>query len=395
MIIEQHAVYSCEWDHDRLGRIDILRGLDPQQQVFSPELYSKFKYGSMAARRHFAMDIHRALKCIFHDDLERDSASIVMTSSAYKFMPTASTALLADVLSLVNHDRRRRNIPMVEDIKIHRRSVLNTDYALMNKESRIDAMDSTQLDIDTSNLRGKHLVVLDDCIITGAHLNNISRHLRNSGVARITYLVIVSVNSNGHDQSTTSAEDYLNHNYVNSLDRWLEVTNAPDGGPLSARSLKYFLTSGESRDEKLGVLARLRREALLEMHHGAIADEIASSFKDQMEDIERQLTANENERRDCVARKVSDADDGDAYAVEGDLVYHHVRVDNDADAKGGIEEDVIDARDELSSKRGHLPPSPPPPMSRPTIQRSKSSHINRSIRDLRVLGLRRQMSESF
>jgi hypothetical protein len=101
---------------------------------------------------------------------------------------------------------------------------------------------------------------------------------------------------------------------------------------------------------------------------------------DGMRTIERQLVAN-NEMRtiedpvgrdggvDCVARKVSDADDAE-----------------------GSEED---ARDESSSPRRHLPPPPsPPPTARPILHRSKSSTICRPMRDLRS-SLRRHESETF
>jgi hypothetical protein len=164
------------------------------------------------------------------------------------------------------------------------------------------------------------------------------------------------------------------------MDRWLEMMNAPDAGPVSARALKYYLTSGESRDVKCGVLAQLRHEAVQQIYRGAIADGMASSYEDQMRAIERQLVANDGMRTiedpvgrdggvDCVARKVSDADDAE-----------------------GSEED---ARDESSSPRRHLPPPPsPPPTARPILHRSKSSTICRPMRDLRS-SLRRHESETF
>jgi hypothetical protein len=378
MIIEQHAVYTCEWDHDNqsLGRVDLLPGLDPRRHAFSPETYSKFKYGSTTACRHYAREVFRAFQCLFPGDLERDDADLVVTSSAYKSMPAASTALFAEVLALANDERRSRNLTSLGQIKIHRRSVLKTDYALMTEESRAEAMESTRLDIDSSKLRGKHLVVLDDCIITGAHARNISRHLRDSGVDKISYLFILSVRSNGPRRLTTSAENYLNHRYVSSLERWLEMMNAPDAGLLTARALKYYLTSGKGRDEKCGVLARLRRETVLEMYRGAIADGMAPSFGDQMEAIEGRLAANgyvtategpidREGSANRVAREVSDAED----------------------AEGSVK----DARDEPSSRRRHLPP--PPPRARPNLQRSKSSTICLTMREIRS-NLRRYESET-
>ena len=396
MIIEQHAVYSIEWDHDNesLGRVDLMRGLDPRQHAFSPETYSKFKYGSTTACRHYASEIYRALQCLFSADLERHATDLVMTSSAYKSMPTASTALLENVMDIANAERRLRNLTSLGGVKIHRGTVLKTDYALMTEESRALAMESTRLHIDTSRLRGKHLVVLDDCVITGAHARNISRHLRDSGVAKLSYLFIVSVRSSNSSspscRSTTSAENYLNHRHVSSMDRWLEMMNAPDAGPVSARALKYYLTSGESRDVKCGVLARLRHEAVQQLYRGAIADEMASSYEDQIRAIERQLVANDGMRtieRQLVANNEMRTIE-DPVGRDGGVDFVARKVSDADDAEGSEE----DARDESSSLRRHLPP--PPPTARPILHRSKSSTICRPMRDLRS-SLRRHESETF
>ena len=399
MIIEHHAVYSCEWDHDNqsLGRVEVLRGLDPLQHAFSPETYSKFKYGSTTACRHYASEVFLALRCLFSADLDRDDAGgIVMTSSAYKIMPAASTALLADVLALANGERHERDLPPLDVIQIRRASVLDTDYALMTEESRAEAMGSTRLHVDDAMiLRGRHLVVLDDCVVTGAHARNISRHLLDTGVSRITYLFLVSVRPAAQSgRPSTSAENYLNHAYVDSIERWLESMNDPDAGPVSARSLKYYLTSGEGRESKRDVLARLRRSVVSQMRRGAIADGMSTSFGDQMEAFEARL---------AMGGSADDDDDGDGgggigAGTIGGAIGRRGRCGEDrvagevpdADDAGGGSED--DARDESSTRRHRPPPSPP--RARPNLQRSKSSTIRRSARDLRS-SLRRHESETF
>ena len=338
---QQHAVYSCKWDQESqsLGRIDLLQGLDPQRHApFSPELYSKFKYGSSAVSRHYALDIYRTVRLLFAKELEANATNLVLTSAAYKSMPTASTALFANALALINDDRRTKGLAAIPHIKIHRESILNADYGMLTHEARAKAMQCTRLDIvladhhhhhpesSTSTsvvvadyLRGKHIVIIDDCIITGAHMNCVSNHFRNNipglqhgGGAeeedddvKLTFLFVLSVQSSNAattstatpDQSTTAAEDHLNHYHVNSLDRWSEMVNSDDATPVNGRTVKYFLTSDASMESKVAVLGRLRREAVLQMYHGAIADDIASSFTEQMEAIERQIGINENNGR--------------------------------------------------------------------------------------------------
>jgi hypothetical protein len=347
---QQHAVYSCKWDQgsQSLGHIDLLHGLDPQQHTpFSPELYSKFKYGSSTASQHYALDIYRAVQLLFRHELNHvDATNLVLTSAAYKCMPTASTALFADVLSLINNDRHVKNLSPIPNIKIHRKNILNKDYGLLTHEGRAKAMKCTQLDInitDTANnnkdessttavvasdvtnyLHGKHIVIIDDCIITGAHMNCIINHFNNTlGLGddvQLTFLFILSVQSNitnTPDPSTTAAENYLNHYYVTSLDRWLEMVNSDHVGPVNGRMVKYFLTSMVGMKKKCTILNQLRHEAVLQMYHGAIADDIASSFTEQMEAIERQIGINESKTTTTTTttthlmRKVSEETLGD------------------------------------------------------------------------------------
>jgi len=319
---QQHAVYSCKWDQESqsLGRIDLLRGLDPQQHTpFSPELYSKFKYGSSAASQHYALDIYRTVRLLFANELEADATNLVLTSAAYKSMPTASTALFANALALINDERRMKGLAVIPHIKIHRKSILNKDYGMLTHEARAKAMQCTQLDIVladhpesstsvvTDYLRGKHIVIIDDCIITGAHMNCVTNHFRNNipGLregddVQLTFLFILSVQSNTAtpDRSTTAAENHLNHYYVTSLDRWLEMVNSDDAGPVNRRMVKYFLTSNTSMENKVAILGQLRHEAVLQMYHGAIADDIASSFTEQMEAIERQIGINDDRMKE-------------------------------------------------------------------------------------------------
>jgi hypothetical protein len=46
----------------------------------------------------------------------------------------------------------------------------------------------------------------------------------------------------------------------------------------------------------VAILGRLRRDAVLQIYRGAIADDIASSFTEQMEAIERQIGINDDNR---------------------------------------------------------------------------------------------------
>ena len=68
--------------------------------------------------------------------------------------------------------------------------------------------------------------------------------------------------------------------------------------------------------KKCTILNQLKHEAVLQMYHGAIADDIASSFMEQMEAIERQIGINESKTTATtitthLMRKVSEETLGD------------------------------------------------------------------------------------
>ena len=76
------------------------------------------------------------------------------------------------------------------------------------------------------------------------------------------------------------------------------MVNSDDAGPVNRRMVKYFLTSNTSMENKVAILGQLRHEAVLQMYHGAIADDIASSFTEQMEAIERQIGINDDRMKE-------------------------------------------------------------------------------------------------
>jgi hypothetical protein len=99
--------------------------------------------------------------------------------------------------------------------------------------------------------------------------------------------------------------------------------NDSAAGPVvNGRMVKYFLTSNTSMKKKITILNQLRHEAVLQMYHGAIADDIASSFMEEMEAIERQIGINESKTTTTTTtttttlhlmRKVSEETLGDGY----------------------------------------------------------------------------------
>ena len=77
-------------------------------------------------------------------------------------------------------------------MRIGRASHIDKDFSLLSPEQRAAVMASNSLALPPhAALAGRHLVVVDDCRITGAHEGNVLRALEESGgagLASVTFL---------------------------------------------------------------------------------------------------------------------------------------------------------------------------------------------------------------
>mmetsp|Transcript_45943 Transcript_45943/g.67791 ORF Transcript_45943/g.67791 Transcript_45943/m.67791 type:complete len:289 (-) Transcript_45943:1001-1867(-) len=262
-------------EHIPLFRIRSADDFDPG---FIPKNYSCFKYGDEAQTENYSQQLYEKFMHFWNNSNETvRNMPIVVTGSAYKHMPVAATLLAHAFFPKLKHTLNHATY-----IKIDRLAATAKDFSKMNENERIAMKKQMKLKVDTSTFEnGTHLVVVDDCKITGTHSINILETLKkqaDSKITKITFLYIVELDpkSNARDQKVDSSMDA---GYVCDIDTWCDVVHATKLPP-TPRVLKYFLKwAGEldltnSTDKmQLGAISkRLGVSKLKELWEGCQGD---------------------------------------------------------------------------------------------------------------------------
>jgi hypothetical protein len=140
----------------------------PDKFDFSPEEYSMFKYGSENIAQNFGYELaDRFIKnCFSH---RYDGQPIVVLSSAYSHIPTASFYLKNFFTDKLNDYLFRNNFPVVEEAKIYRTVTYREDYGEMSATERYNLIKGDKFYVDKAYIDNKLLIFLDDVRITGTH----------------------------------------------------------------------------------------------------------------------------------------------------------------------------------------------------------------------------------
>jgi hypothetical protein len=196
---------------------------------FDPVAYSRYKYGSIAAADAFA----RALGEAFGDHCPAvvSTPRLLMTSSPYTYVPTAATTLARQLQPVLNTVRARRGLPPVPLVQVDRVSPGAGDYGKLSAPDRDRRMAARTLSFRrfrADQLRGAHLLFIDDVRVTGAHQRSLTRASEDLTLAARTFLYIASFRSLAAGCFDPTQEDALNHAAVRTLDDLTGIVAADD-----------------------------------------------------------------------------------------------------------------------------------------------------------------------
>ena len=168
---------------------------------FDPNTYSRFKHGC----RHST----RKLACLMANLIRSETAGlerVIITSSAYKSVPTAAALLLEEMMEHFLPAERFGRTRLTRD------HIFPFDYARLNLRQRDEAMQEIRLSFDAGDITGQPLVVIDDAYVTGAHERTIRDHL---GVlpAQVMYFYLVDMSR----QAFACTEEHMNHAEISTL----------------------------------------------------------------------------------------------------------------------------------------------------------------------------------
>jgi hypothetical protein len=219
-----------------------LHQIDNRETIpFSSSDYSKFKFGSKDIARKFGREIAKS----FYSDLlihfqnkPEINTQIVVISSPYNFIPTATFALKDYFIQQLNYCLVRDGYPVVEETKIHRTISYREDYGALDAEERMKLIGGDEFHIDEVFCRGKILIFLDDIKITGSHERVIERMYQQYNLENDHFFIYFAelINSQIHP----SIENDLNFAYVKNL-KDLDKIIKNENFLLNTRTVKYIL----------------------------------------------------------------------------------------------------------------------------------------------------------
>ncbi len=277
--IERLALY-----HVKPQGADILTS---QGERFDAKAYSKFKYGAGDVAAQYGYDL-ADLIAQKHEKLLNSDTELVITSSAFKHVPTASYAVAVNMHAAINHALYLRGQEASQNIKIHRHTLLEADYGRMTEAERTVAMQANALSVDREAITGKHLLVVDDIRITGSHERRIEEAVKDLDLLSVWFLYVVMMDAQVAKENP-KIEDSMNHAFVRDLGSLADVV-ATKTFLLNARTCKFIL-QWNNQDELRSFFASQDNDFLHTLYTGITGDGYGfmSSYKDSLTILEEAL----------------------------------------------------------------------------------------------------------
>lgn len=181
---------------------------------FNPAHYSIFKYGDDATAQTFGTALAKGFIRHHREAFSADK-QIVVISSPYAFIPTATFAMKNYFVFEINRWLADNNLPVVQETKVNRLVTYKEDYGELDAQERINLIGSDVFQIDSTFVKNKTLLFLDDIRITGSHEKMITKMLGEYGLENEIYLLYFAelINMTIHP----NIENYLNYYSVKSI----------------------------------------------------------------------------------------------------------------------------------------------------------------------------------
>ena len=206
--------------------------------TFDPKEYSKFKFGCKDAAKNFGTDLAIAFYYEMLANTPIDKPMVVI-SSPYCFIPTATFAMKDYFIRTLNELLVRDGHAVVQETKIHRTITYKEDYGELSAEDRFKLIQNDGFHLDVEFVKGKTLILLDDVKITGSHERVIERMLDAYGLQFINrYYVYYGEKT--VESVDPKVENFINYFYVKSL-MDLDRIIKNDNFLLNTRVVKYML----------------------------------------------------------------------------------------------------------------------------------------------------------
>ena len=246
-------------------------------EPFEAERYSSYKHGSTAAAEWFGQRLAAAY--LARNPHAMGLPRVLIASSPYHLVPSASAALARGFRTAFNAERTAATgLAAAPLVQIEQMVTTTGDYSLLSAGAREECMAANSLSfakLGRHDLRGAHLIVVDDAKMTGAHQRCLIRASRELPLGSRTFLYTAAL-SGTQDGFDPAVEDRLNHARIKTLDDFAGMLRERVGDFAWNVRVCKFLLDQRNRGALPGFLGRMPGRFLRELYRHSLADGYAS-----------------------------------------------------------------------------------------------------------------------
>ncbi len=220
----------------RYARHQILKS---DEVPFSADEYSKFKYGDYGVAEKFGIELSQGF-LEDYGDLLFEQEEVLLFSSPYDHIPTASFYLTEVFERQVNQFLYKNGKKSLIQSKIHRNKTYSADYGNLTREERIDLIKNDTYHIDTSLMKNKLCLLIDDIRITGSHEYVIKKLIKDHDLQG-DFVFIYFANLISEDIHPRF-ENYLNYHFVKEMEDVMHIIQHSNF-KFNTRVIKFLLSS--------------------------------------------------------------------------------------------------------------------------------------------------------
>jgi len=206
---------------------------------FDPNAYSRFKFGDDRVAKNFGEQLADGfIKGYLADNFIHNQ--IVVISSPYSFIPTATFAMKNYFIHQLNRWLVEHGGLVVQEAKVHRTITYKEDYGALSAEERMQLIGNDSFHIDKHFLDDKTLLFLDDIRITGSHERMILKMVEEYEMKNDIHLLYFAELAN--KEIHPNVENTLNYHEVKSI---FDLDGIVKSGAFcfNTRIVKYILNS--------------------------------------------------------------------------------------------------------------------------------------------------------
>ncbi len=206
---------------------------------FSPEKYSRFKYGDLIIAKEFGIALAEGF-IEKHGDLMLEQEEIYILPSPYHSIPTASNFLTRFFKNHLNLFLFKHGKKTMIETKIHRNHTYVTDYGNLDFDERLKLISNDTYRIDTKTINGKFNIFVDDIKITGSHELTVENILKQNEISG--HFVFVYFAELMNKEIHPNIENHYNYFAMRELSDFVELI-AQEEFQFNTRLIKYLLKS--------------------------------------------------------------------------------------------------------------------------------------------------------